>query len=250
MKLSLVIVPAYIIWLMIFIGCVGSEKNSGLQSAGFHSVGASCNECHAFPGSERCRMDTVLLSSDGSHMQCYSCHLGAIRFDSSYVSAESSFLYFDATFLQGNKAFPVTDSLHGDGSITAIFAKCTYCHDYPPRIGRHVSHVTAKKKQCFECHFLSVMSDTDKSSGNQAPLFLQRSHPVPGGGSLPSMNSASHINRQIDVAFRKKYESFPTIDSIFRWNPLDNSCSNIQCHSGKENGGAAIERNVWKEITQ
>jgi predicted CxxxxCH...CXXCH cytochrome family protein len=238
-------------FLAAMLGCVGSEQNSKPQPTAISSARASCNECHGFPGADRCKTDSV-WTGGAAHTQCYACHLGSIRYDSTYVSAESAYLYYDAQFLRGNNTFPLTDSLHGNGSKTTIFARCTYCHEYPPPKGQHEYHVLFEKKQCYECHFASVMSDTVKPGqmGNGVPLFWQRSHTVPGGGSLPFMKSEKHMNGRIDVVFKEKYLSVPIVDSVFRWNPADHSCSNVECHSGTENGGASTERAVWKEITR
>ena len=251
-KRSFINAAILFVLLTIFIGCVGSERDSAPQSTGLYTAQASCNECHAFPGSERCKTDTV-WSPDGPRSKCYSCHLGSIRYDSAYIRAENAYLYFDATLLRRANASPATDSLHGNGSITAIFARCTYCHDYPPQIGLHENHVLSEQRQCYECHFASVMSDTgtsDQPGVGLIPVFWQRNHPVPGGKNLPFMKSEKHMNGQIDVMFAKKYQSFPIVDSVFRWNPVDNSCSNIGCHSGTENGGASTKKCYWKDITR
>jgi hypothetical protein len=162
------------------------------------------------------------------------------------VSAESAYVYFDARFLRGQSDFPVTDGQHADGTINAVFARCTYCHAFPPQRGRHESHVLRRGKQCYECHFGSVASDTLSSSAGAVPAFRQRGYRVPGGDTLPSMKPEKHMNGRIDVMFRLKYESAPVVDSVFRWNPADNSCSNVGCHSIRENRIRA----VWKEITE
>jgi predicted CxxxxCH...CXXCH cytochrome family protein len=80
--------------------------------------------------------------------------------------------------------------------------------------------------------------------------FSEHMKAVPGGIELPVPQRAHHIDNTVEVAFRKKYQHPLLPDSMFKYNPFDRSCSNIACHSGVANGGASVERSLWKDPNQ
>lgn len=233
------------------ISCVKSENPDVPKSIGTPAA-ASCNECHPYPGSILCKTDSVVDTSGIAFTKCSACHAGSIKLDSSFDTVSQAFMYHDAMLARGAKTYPVTDSTHTDGNLTLNFGQCTFCHSYPPNTGDHQRHVVGQGKSCFECHFATIQRDTgyDSSVSPPAMFFDQYMRTVPGGVELPVPDRAHHIDNAVEVAFRKKYQRPLLPDSMFNYNPFDKSCSNIACHSGVANGGASVERSLWKDPNQ
>jgi predicted CxxxxCH...CXXCH cytochrome family protein len=233
------------------MNCVKSENPGAPNSIGT-SANASCNECHSYPGSILCKTDTFVDAKGIVSTKCSACHGGSIKLDSSFDTASQTFVFHDAMFTTHGKNYPVTDSTHTDGKLTLNFGQCTFCHSYPPNTGDHQRHVIDQGKLCFECHFATIQRDTgyDSSVSPAVMFFDQHMQTVPGGLELPVPDPVHHIDNTVEVAFRKKYQRPLLPDSMFNYNPFDKSCSNIACHSGVANGGASVERTLWKDPNQ
>jgi hypothetical protein len=237
------------LWCMALFNCVKTEIPDKPAFAG-KTGAAACIECHSYPGSVLCRTDSLVIDHKVS-TQCYACHLGSIKLDSSFDTSSNAFRYHDAMLPVKNRNFPITDSLHTDHNLTLKFAQCTFCHSYPPNSGKHIWHVTDQGKNCYECHFSTVLSDKNTDTAgtglNTLVNFVQRFRVVPGGKSLPIPNYLHHLDHSVTVSFRKKNQVPPVPDSLFHFNSFDKSCTNIACHKGVAQGGESVERSLWKE---
>jgi predicted CxxxxCH...CXXCH cytochrome family protein len=242
----IVIVAGCTLWIC----CAKSENPVTPESIGT-SASASCDECHAYPGSILCKTDTAVDSRGMVFTKCSACHAGSITIDSSFSAASNGSLYHDQMFSANGKNYPHTDSTHADGKKTLKFIQCTFCHSFPPNTGGHKTHVIDQGKSCFECHFATMRHDTgyDSSVSPADMFFTQYMQTVPGGFELPVPDQAHHIDNVVEVSFRKKYQRPAVPDSMFAFTPFDKSCSNIACHSGIANGGASVERTLWREKT-
>jgi hypothetical protein len=229
---------------MLFIGCVGTEKPVGpIASAG---TAASCDECHSYPGSNLCRTDSVIIAGN-SYTQCYACHWGSTVLDSSYDTASKASVFHDVMFQGSGRNFPKTNSHHTDGKVNLNYAQCASCHSYPPASGAHKSHVVNKGKQCYECHFATALADTQYDLSAGAMYFSPRMQAVPGGDERPLLNTLHHLDNSVEISFRKRYQLPAVSEKSFQYNRFGKSCSNIECHRGVSNGGASVERTLWKD---
>jgi predicted CxxxxCH...CXXCH cytochrome family protein len=235
--------------LLGFMGCVGTEKPANPQAVSGTVATAACDECHSYPGSALCKTDTLLLGHT-AYTQCYACHLWSTALDSSYDTAAATYVFHDAVSVQNGKVRPSPGPLHADGSVSLNFAQCAFCHAYQPGTGAHKRHVVKEGKQCYECHFATAISDTQFDTLTGEMYFYPRMHTVPGGGVRPLLDRRHHINNSIEVSFRKKYQRPGPPADFFIYNRFDKSCSNVECHSGTENGGASFERTIWKDTLQ
>jgi hypothetical protein len=230
-------------------GCVGTDKQEYPQTIKSLVAAASCNECHSYPGSPLCRTDTLSLGN-GVYTQCYACHLGSTEIDSSYDSALNSYVFHDIMLSSNGISYPRTGPRHTQGIVNLNFAQCTFCHSYPPATGLHKWHVINEGKQCYECHFATAMSDTQADTRTGEMYFSQRMSPVPGGGELPQLYPQRHIDNSVEISFRKKYQRPQPSEDSYLYNRFDKSCSNTLCHLGTANGGASVERTIWKDTLQ
>jgi hypothetical protein len=227
-------------------GCIGTDRPAD-NVVPIKAQEASCDECHAFPGTKLCKTDSVGIAGL-NYTECYRCHSGAIRVDSSFDAAGNAFIYHDAMQQTAIGRLPRTDSLHTDVDLTLNFTQCSACHSFPPSEGLHSFHVGSEGKKCFECHFQTIESDTEVFADGTVweTFFVQKMQRVFGGNELPRVKKIRHINRALDIAFRKKFQDPAMPDSMFRWNPADKSCSNIECHTGPPDG-ASIVRTWWRQ---
>jgi hypothetical protein len=232
----------------LVIGCVNSEVPITPQPVKT-SGAAHCNECHSYPGSPLCSSDTLVIDNQG-FTQCFSCHLGAIKIDSSFDTASKSFVYHDAMLNSIGKNYPLTDSMHPGKSLDLGYSQCTRCHGYPPSTGLHAVHVTTNSESCFECHFSTIVRDSDTATIDQGGVGLfysQQTRIVPGGVELPRVIDQFHIDNSVEISFRRKYQRPLVPDSMYRYSSFDKSCVNILCHSGVANNGASIALTYWRQ---
>jgi len=232
---------------LIAASCINTDMPDKPPLAAMNSA-ASCDECHHYPGSILCKSDTV-VTGRGKATQCSACHWGSLVMDSSFDTASGAYVFHDAMFAANGRTLPKTGPSHANSVLTLNYAQCTFCHSYPPKSGRHYSHVVVQGKKCFECHFKTVACDTITDTLGHR-FFSQRFQAVPGGAMLPIALASAHINNRRDVFFRKNFETPEIKLAVFEYNSFDHSCSNIHCHTGIENGGASIERTIWKDTTQ
>ncbi len=215
-----------------------------------------CDKCHTYPGSILCKTDTVQVHGIQA-TQCFKCHNDAVNVDSSWDDASNAFVYHDKMIDNNGSFIQSTGPQHANGMKSMNFAQCTQCHSFPPSSGKHAVHVIDNGKECLDCHFGTVKCDTIITD---IESYLQQSTiRVPGGSSLPLLDTLHHINNKVDVVFAKNgFERQPEIngnDTIYpypllRFNPKDKSCSSIECHSGTEFGGAPIDRSLWEETVK
>jgi predicted CxxxxCH...CXXCH cytochrome family protein len=216
-----------------------------------------CDKCHTYPGSILCKTDTVQVHGIQA-TQCFKCHNDAVNVDSSWDEASKTFVYHDKMISNNGSFIQSTGPQHANGKKTMNFSQCTQCHSFPPSSGKHSVHVIDNGKECLDCHFGTVKYDT---AGEGTERYLrQLAIKVPGGASLPLLDSLHHINNKIDVIFEKNsdFERKAEITGndtiypypLFRFNPNDKSCSSIECHSGTEFGGAPIDRSIWEETVK
>lgn len=231
---------------VVFIACIQTNTPDQKPSHNGLTTAAACNECHTYPGSILCKSDTLTLNGTPA-TQCIACHKNSIVLDSSFDTAADAFVFYDKMFISGGKSVQKTGPHHADNSLSLDFTQCTQCHSYPSNSGLHKRHVIDEGKECIDCHFLTVQHDLNDDGTNR--YYSQRTQTVPGGKQLPIPVNLYHINNHVNVTFEKNYE-IPKIDSLFRYNTFDNSCSNIECHNGLESGGAPVERSIWKEVNQ
>lgn len=240
---------------VFFAGCINTtptENDDDDDDDDNYKVTASaaCNECHTYPGSNMCKLDTVVVNGK-SATQCFGCHKNSVIFDSSKLNDTSnSYVYYDKMFLQNGKSFPKTGPHHADHALSLEYSQCTACHSNPPNSGAHLRHME-EGKQCVECHFQSVKSELIVDEVNPAFNYTDQVHQrAPGGALLPVPIADFHMNKRVDVAFMRNYDS-PKIATPFTYNKFDNSCSNIECHSDDiANGGALKAKSYWKAASE
>ncbi len=233
--------------LFLTAGCSTVLNPPAPQSADpAADVAASCDECHTFPGSILCRTDTVELA-DGAATQCFTCHSGAIRVDSTFDSDEHVTIFHDRMLQGRNGRSPATGPSHADGSLALDFTQCSSCHSSPPASFGHRVH-EEQGIECYQCHFSSIHCDTVIT--DEELYFQQHYRMVTGGDSVPVPDSYLHMNATVEVSFAQNYELPFHHDTLFAFNRATGTCTNIQCHAGVEWGGAPIERTSWRSSEQ
>lgn len=238
--------------IFILTGC--DRTNIWETGPGAQNI-ARCDQCHTYPGSSLCKTDTVDVQGVRA-TQCFKCHNGSVNIDSSWNASSNGFMYHDKMINNNEDFIQSTGPQHANGKRSLNFSQCTQCHSYPPSSGMHKVHVIDNNKKCLDCHFKTVKYDTI-TTGNETYQH-QLSFRAPGGEMLPILDTLYHLNKKIDVVFKKNndFERKAEISGndttypypLFRYNPLDKSCSSIECHSGTENGGASIEHSMWEDI--
>lgn len=214
------------------------------------TASAACNECHTYPGSSMCKLDTVPVDGMAA-TQCFGCHKNSVLFDSTKLNGSSnSYVYYDKMFLQNGKCYPKTGPHHADHALSLEYSQCTACHSNPPNSGAHLRHLE-EGKQCAACHYKSVKSQLMVDQFEPSFSYLDQVHQrAPGGEMLPVPMADFHMNKRVDVAFMKNY-ALPAITTPLVYNKFDNSCSNVECHSDDTaNGGASIAKSYWKAASK
>ena len=226
---------------LLAAGCMTLQNPLAPQSVNSSSM-ANCDECHPFPGSRLCRTDSV-VSPIGAATECSACHSGSVQIDSMFTMATYTAIYHDLMLPGRDGPIPATGPSHADGSLTLDFTRCTTCHSYPPSSFGHQIH-EEQGVECYQCHFLSIECDTETTGGGL--YFFQHYRKVVGGDSLPVPDSHNHINNIVDVSFKKNFQRPYEYEFLFGFDRTTGICTNIQCHSGAEWGGASIERTPWR----
>ena len=84
--------------------------------------------------------------------------------------------------------------------------------------------VIDKKKKCTDCHLFSIQHDTTYTPLEQKGLGVE---------SVFIPDPKKHLNGiSGDIAFKQKIQNAgnPGYDTLFIWDPIERSCSNIRCH--------------------
>lgn len=213
-------------------GCIKSFEESDSANPRV----AACDECHTFPGSQYCKLDTMTTGGK-TVTSCVLCHMGVVKFDSivtidtTDTIADTVAVYHDLLLTVNGTHHIATDSLHTDGKVDVNYGQCTKCHGYPPNKDGHRLHVMDKKKKCTDCHLFSFQCSTyvllDKT------IYVPRKHKGLEKDSLLTPDPSKHLNGiSGDLAFKQKEENLnnPDYDTSFIWNAKERSCANVKCH--------------------
>jgi hypothetical protein len=186
---------------------------------------------------------------------CFECHGTSIVVDS--TPQDSSFIYYDAmNGISGAAGIPVTDTGHTNGRFDLAYNQCIRCHTYPPYYERdvvdtaaHFRHVSIAGKKCFECHSRTIVSETvTGSSGTDVYTYRDQKMKIAHGGTeIPVVDNLWHRNKHVNVSFLNKDEGSgtPGNDTMYIWDPVGKSCSNVGCHG--EPGDAGFHQTFWRK---
>ncbi|MBN2037971.1 MAG: hypothetical protein JW768_14615 [Chitinispirillaceae bacterium] len=214
-------------------GCIDPEQ-PGTKPI----VAASCNECHAFPGSDFCRTTTVPIQGKES-TTCASCHWGAVMADSTPAdtSGAGEQVYHDRMVQTHGGLYPVTQTLHANGAVDLNFRQCIKCHGHPPDHHIHNWHVQQLFFTCYECHVNSVKCSVAIIPDPMNPLDtiaqLGMYQVDIDGKIIPRSDETAHLNKRIDISFRKRKEDSLNHGALFDksyyiYDRFQKKCSNMK----------------------
>jgi len=249
---------SYLSWFTaaFFLFCnIGNKQLDNPITAG---SAAGCNECHLYPGTVMCQQNSFTVNGL-PRTACIECHSGSITMDS--VIMDSTRIGFDAQILTRDTVWPAPGPLHTNGTVDLVYSQCIHCHSLVPQdtknpagivsgnaISGHKAHIIDYSNKCIECHFGTVSYTTSSRFIDPETLVTFRDSLMTGfdGSKIPAVKAQTHRNGRIEVAFTGIYERIPPrpgTDTLYKWNDVEKSCSNIRCHGGP--GDSLYPKTYW-----
>ena len=67
------------------------------------------------------------------------------------------------------------------------------------------------------------------------------------GDTLPMVNPQHHLNGTVEVVFMDKVvNALPGSDTLFIWDPVGKSCSNVLCHGNGDPNSPLFKKTFWR----